>query len=323
MTNISAKVRNTIIIAVLILLAIIFPLTPMANNFFLQIGILISVHIIFGLSWNLLGGYTGQISFGHAMFYGIGAYTSMILMNDGVNPITSVLTGAVFAVILAVPVGMILFKLRGPFFALGTLATAEIIRLIATNWTSLTGGGAGLLLMGNTSIPLGFTTLELTSRSALYYVALVFALLTILAMYLLINSRAGYYFISIRENEDASLALGINTKIYKVYALACSAFFTGIAGGIMTIAVGIIEPHPIFNVHLSAEMIFTAIIGGIGTIIGPIVGAFTLVILTELLREWIGTAYLMIYGLLLMLVILYMPEGIYGWLKKRFSKESR
>lgn len=299
----------------------LFPQLPIANNYLLHVGIIIFLNIIFGLSWNLLGGYTGQISFGHAMFLGMGAYTTMILVSkQGMNPLFAVVLGALFALLLSIPVGAILFKLRGPYFALGTLATAEIIRLIATNWSSLTGGGSGLLLLNIPPIPLGFINIQLGTKLSLYYFALMFTILTLIVMYFIINRKEGYFFMSIREDEDASLAMGIDTKRYKILALSISAFFSGIAGGILALVVGIIEPETVFAVHLSAEMIFVAVIGGIGTIMGPIIGAFILVILTELLKDWIGTAYLVIYGLLLMLVILYMPEGIYGWLRKRLVR---
>lgn len=299
----------------------LFPQLPIANNYLLHVGIIIFLNIIFGLSWNLLGGYTGQISFGHAMFLGMGAYTTMILVSKhGMNPLFAVVLGALFALLLSIPVGAILFKLRGPYFALGTLATAEIIRLIATNWSSLTGGGSGLLLLNIPPIPLGFINIQLGTKLSLYYFALMFTILTLIVMYFIINRKEGYFFMSIREDEDASLAMGIDTKRYKILALSISAFFSGIAGGILALVVGIIEPETVFAVHLSAEMIFVAVIGGIGTIMGPIIGAFILVILTELLKDWIGTAYLVIYGLLLMLVILYMPEGIYGWLRKRLVR---
>lgn len=314
------KKWNILLIAMFIVLAFLFPQLPIANNYILHVGIIIFLHIIFGLSWNLLGGYTGQISFGHAMFLGMGAYTTMIMVTkQGINPLFAVLIGALFALLLSIPVGTVLFKLRGPYFALGTLATAEIIRLVATNWSSLTGGGAGILLLNIPPISLGFTDIQLGTKESLYYFSLLFTIITIAVMHFIMQRKEGYYFMSIREDEDASLAMGIDTKLYKTFALSISAFFTGISGGILALVVGIIEPETVFSVHLSAEMIFVAVIGGIGTIIGPIIGSFILVILTEFLKDWIGTAYLVIYGLLLMLVILYMPEGIYGWMKKRLK----
>ncbi|MDQ0338142.1 branched-chain amino acid transport system permease protein [Caldalkalibacillus uzonensis] len=314
--------RNKGIILLIIIalaFALVFPQFPFVNNYLLHVSIVIFLHIIFGLSWNLLGGYTGQISFGHAMFLGMGAYTTMILVTQyEINPLTAILLGAVFAVFLALPVGLVLFKLRGPYFALGTLATAEIIRLVALNWSSLTGGGVGILLLNIPPINVGFMEFQLGSKESFYYFTLLFTIITIIVMYWLLRRKEGYYFLSIREDEDASLALGIDTRLYKTYALLISAFFTGISGGIMALVVGIIEPQTVFAVHLSAEMIFVAVIGGIGTIMGPIIGSFILVILTEILYDWVGTAYLILYGLLLMLVILYMPEGVYGWLKRKF-----
>lgn len=299
-------------------LAIVFPMLPFTNNYLLHVGVVIFIQIIFGLSWNLLGGYTGQVSFGHAMFLGVGAYTAMILVNEqGMNPVVAIMVGAVFAVLLAIPVGLILFKLRGPYFALGTLATAEIIRLVSTNWSEITGGGSGILLMNIPPIPLGFIDFQLGSKVSFYYFSLFFAIITIAVMSILMKRKTGYFFMSIREDEDASLALGINTTLYKTYALVISAFFTGIAGGLLALVVGIIEPDSVFALHLSAEMIFVVVIGGIGTIMGPIIGSFLLIILSEILYDWMGTAYLIIYGFLLMLVIIYMPEGIYGWFKKR------
>lgn len=315
------KNKTLLLIAVFAALAILFPMTPISNNYLLHVGVIIFIHIIYGLSWNLLGGYTGQISFGHAMFLGMGAYTTMILMTrSGVNPLIAVVIGAVFAVFLAIPVGLVLFKLRGPYFALGTLAIAEIVRLIATNWSSVTQGGVGILLLNIPEINLGFASVQLGTKVSIYYFALLFTVITIYVMSYIPNKKAGYYFMSIRADEDASLALGIDTRLYKIYALVISAFFTGISGGILAILIGIIEPETVINVHLSSEMIFVAVIGGIGTIMGPIIGSFLLVVLTEILKDIIGTAYLVIYGFLLMLVILYMPDGIYGFSTKMIKK---
>lgn len=305
--------RNLAIMLLIFILAAFFPASPWANTFLLQLGILVFIHIVFGQAWNLLGGFMGQISFGHAMFFGLGAYAVAIgVTRWSTNPYLALLAGGLLAVVMAIALGFLLFQLRGPYFSLGTLAFAEIIRLIATNWKNLTRGGEGILILNIPEVHLAGFNLSLGSKQSLYFLSLTCAVLMMSVAYWLYRSRYGYFMRAIKANEDAAMAIGLNTRSYKVFALAISAFFTALAGGIMAMVMGIVEPDHVFSVRFSVEMIFTAVIGGLGTVAGPAVGAVVLVVLTELLKEYVGTSYLMIYGLLLMLVILYLPGGIYG-----------
>lgn len=298
-----------------------FPFTPVSNPFFLQIGIIIFIHVLMGQAWNLFSGYTGYISFGHAMFFGLGAFATMILVVDyGFDPYVSLWCGAGLAFLFALPLSVVLFRLHGPYFALGTLAFAEIVRLAAINWKSLTHGGEGILLISVPPTVIGGLDVSLGSKMSYFYLSFGLACLATALMAALTRSKMGYFLMAIRENEEAVAALGIHPFRHKLLAFSLSASLAGLAGGLMAMVIGIAEPGHLFSVHFSSEMIFMTVVGGIGTVLGPVVGALVLVLLSELLKEYVGTSYLMVYGLILMLVILYMPEGMYGYLRRKWRE---
>lgn len=277
------------------------------SKYVMHILILVLLNIVLGQSWNLLGGFGGQISFGHAAMYGIGAYTSTLLyLKVGLSPWIGMIIGGLLASLYATILGFITFRLRGPYFALSTLASAEVLRLVAQNWDTFTGGDDGLSIH-----------FEIAPRVVEYYIILGIVVFTILVIYAISVSRMGYYLSAMREDEDASRAIGIDVTRLKVLTLAISAFFTGIGGSFFASYQLYFNPHVVMTVHTSMQMIFVSIVGGMGTIVGPVIGALLLVPIAEIFRVISPAANLLIYGLVIVVVMRFMPEGLIG-LKKKF-----
>jgi branched-chain amino acid transport system permease protein len=317
------------------------------STYALHIMILIFINVILGSSWNILGGYAGQYSVGHAAYFGVGAYTTMILLQfRQVAPWYGVWVGAAAALVTALIIGSICFRLRGPYFVLASIAVAEIFRVSALNLKNITNGAEGILVTEIPPLHIGKTVItDWASKVPFYYTGLLFALVTILVSWLVLRSKLGYYLQAIREDQDAAHSLGINPTIYKNAALAISAIFTSLAGSLYAVYVGFIDPSTVLALDLSVQIVMIAIIGGVGTIYGPAVGAALLVPLSEALRsnaitdalikaglvnqdshvgaflkENLAHAHVLIYGILVVIVILFMPEGVLGFLRSRTAR---
>jgi branched-chain amino acid transport system permease protein len=277
----------------------VYPLL-MRNRFFLHLSIMVLLYALLGMSWNLLGGYTGQISFGHAAFFGTGAYTStLLLLRYGISPWLGMLVGAVLALLLSLPLGWITFRLRGPYFALATLAFAEIVRVIVYNWDRLTGGGDGLNILA-----------DLGGVVRFYYIILALTVAALLVMRACVRSRWGYFLNAIREDEDAAEALGVPATRLKVIVLAISAFFVALGGSFFAAYQLYINPDLVYESQISIQMIVVTIVGGVGTLEGPVVGALIIVPLSEYFRSLSPVANPLIYGLFIVVFMLFLPEGI-------------
>lgn len=303
----------------MIILGILFLIFPLVirSSYYQHLVIIIFMWVIIGSSWNLLAGYTGQVSFGHAIFFGVGAYTAGIFATKlGVSAWWGMVFGGFSSMMIGLFVGWVCFRLRGPYFALATLAGGEIIRLIATNWESLTDGMVGILIIQT-----------FKSKLPYYYISFVLALACIYTIRLIMKSKWGYYFVSIRENEDAAASMGINTTLYKNVSLLVSSFFTGMAGAFYMNYMAFIDPQVVFSLHfISIMAILVGIVGGVATIWGPAVGAFVMVGLQETFRssffglapKWISQAHALVFGLLVIFVIMFLANGIVGdWDKIR------
>ncbi|MFO7553615.1 MAG: branched-chain amino acid ABC transporter permease [Desulfobacterales bacterium] len=308
--------KNHIFLIILGILFLIFPLV-IRSSYYQHLVIIIFMWAVIGSSWNLLAGYTGQVSFGHAIFFGVGAYTAGIFATKlGISAWWGMVFGGFFSMLVGLFVGWVCFRLRGPYFALATLAGGEIIRLIATNWESLTDGMVGILIIQS-----------FTSKLPYYYIALALAVACVYTIQLIMKSKWGYYFVSIREDEDAAASLGINTTLYKNISLLVSSFFTGMAGAFYMNYMAFIDPHVVFSLHyISIMAILVGIVGGVATIWGPAVGAFVMVGLQETFRSsffglaprWISQAHALVFGLLVIFVIMFLANGIVGdWGKIR------
>ncbi len=308
--------KNHLFLIFLGILFLIFPLV-IRSSYYQHLIIIIFMWVVIGSSWNLLAGYTGQVSFGHAIFFGVGAYTAGIFATKlGISAWWGMMFGGFFSMLVGLFVGWVCFRLRGPYFALATLAGGEIIRLIATNWESLTEGMMGILIIQT-----------FTSKLPYYYIAFALALACIYTIKLIMKSKWGYYFVSIREDEDAASSLGINTGLYKNISLLVSSFFTGMAGAFYMNYMAFIDPEVVFSLHyISIMAILVGIVGGVATIWGPAVGAFVMVGLQETFRssffglapKWISQAHALVFGLLVIFVIMFLANGIVGdWDKIR------
>ncbi len=295
------------LLALVILVA--YPLA-VRNHFFLHLSIMVLLYALLGTAWNLLGGYTGQISFGHAAFFGTGAYTSTILLlRYGISPWLGMWAGALLALLLSLPLGWLTFRLRGPYFALSTLAFAEIIRVVVYNWDSLTGGGDGLNILT-----------DLGGVVRFYYIILALAVAGFLVIGACVRSHWGYFLNAIREDEDAAEALGVPVTRMKVIALAVSAFFVALGGGFFASYQLYINPDLVYESQISIQMIVVTIVGGVGKLEGPAVGALIIVPLSEYFRGISPVANPLIYGAFIVLFMLFLPEGVVGPARQLFAR---
>lgn len=307
--------RNRIVGTLVALALLAAPLST-ANPFFHHMLIMVLFSTLLGVAWNLLGGYSGQVSFGHSAFLGVGAYTTMLLhLKLDWSPWLGLLAGGVLAMAMAVPIGIICFRLRGPYFSLATLAVAEIVRLVALNWESLTAGPQGLLITHLPALTLFGEPIDWETKIPFYYVIAALTLLGMGVTFFVSQSRLGAYLLAVREDIDSAEAAGIDTVRTRVVALALSAALVGMAGGFYALYFRYIDPDAVFSVALSVEMVFIAVVGGIATTGGPIVGAIFLVTISEIFRERFTSGHLIFYGLFMMLIIRYLPEGIWGRLR--------
>jgi len=324
-------------IAVFAAIAVALPLVIGESPYF--IGILISLLMMAALSsaWNILGGYAGQYSFGHAAYFGAGAYTTLILLTlYNLNPLFCMAMGIVVASIIALITGSIVFRLRGHYFGLASIAVAEVVRLSVLNF-EFTGGAQGILLSD-----VVLWDLDLNSKIPFYYGMLLVLAVTLAITAYLRKSKTGYYLQAIREDQDAASSLGINISFYKNKALLISAALTSVLGSLYGLYIRFIDTSAVLDLRLSIEIILTAIIGGVGTLWGPVVGALLLVPLAEVLRsnvlgdmlikaglvsetsgvgmflkDNLAHAHVLVYGIITVLCILYLPKGVLGLFRRK------
>jgi branched-chain amino acid transport system permease protein len=249
------------------------------------------------------------VSFGHAAFFGVGAYTTMILyLSFGLAPWYGMVLGGVMGALVSLPIGFICFRLRGPYFSLATLAVAEIVRLVALNWEALTKGPVGLLITSLPPVTLFGQAINWERKEPFFLIVALLALCAMLAAQLLTGARelsAGDPRGRRRRRRSASTPLAPGGG-------ATSAFFAGVAGGFYGLYYRYVDPDAVFPISLSIEMVFIAVVGGLRTVAGPVVGAVFLATIAELFREHFAVGHLIFYGLFMMLVIRYLPEGIWG-----------
>jgi len=282
----------------------------------------IAINVLFfaylGQAWNLIGGYAGQLSAGHAVFVGVGGYAAAVLAAEtGLTPWIGMFVGGALAAALGAVIGYLgfRFRLRGFYFVLLTVAFAEVCRIIVTNWERV-GGAVGFYITF-TGDP---RRLSFQDDRAWYYIALVLLIVATSIVWTVEHRRFGIYLTAIRDDETASEALGVDTLRYKVLAMMLSSFLTGLAGAFYAYRYSSLQPNAVFGIPLSVEIIIRPIVGGAGTLAGPIVGSIILTPLGELSRALFGQggwhgAHLVLYGLLLVAVVLFVPQGIVPWLR--------
>lgn len=285
--------------------------------------VLIKILLWGGLAsaYNISGGYGGQFSLGHAAFLGLGAYASTILFTRfEISPWLGVLAGMLVASALALALGWVCLRLRGPFLGLASLAFMQVTFIAATNLRSLTNGSEGIVIPFRPA----FANMIFADKGSYFYLFLAYCAGTIFVTKLISQSRLGYYLIACREDQDAAAALGVNTTAIKISGLVISAALTAIGGTLYAQYVLYIDPHSLISFAVSIQFPLIAVVGGLGTVYGPLVGAFLMIPLSEILRSnlsgLISGLDLAMYGILLTVVVLFLPEGVLVEVRRQLRK---
>ena len=290
------------------------------KNYYLHIAVLSLLHILLALGLNLIAGYAGQLSLAHAAFFGIGAYTTALLtLNQHWSFWLAAPIGAVGAGLVAVAIGLPTLRLKGPYFVISSMGFGEIVRLIFLNWQSVTRGPNGLPgIPAPDPINLGFVKLTFESRMESYYLILFVLFGVLILYYNLVNSRIGRALRAIRNDYIAAQVMGIHIAFYRILAFAGGAALAGLTGALYSGYIRFISPDT-FTSGESINILIMMVIGGMGTIVGPIIGAVAITYLLETMRVF-AEYRLVIYGLLMFVVILYMPQGVAGMLESLWHR---
>jgi branched-chain amino acid transport system permease protein len=312
--------ENYLPTAILLFLVVLPHLMP--NPFYVHILVMMAIFVVLGQAWNIIGGYGGQLSLGHAAFFGTGAYVSTLLVNAfGMSPWVTLWVGGLSALALSLPIGTICFRLQGPYFTIATIGLAEALRLLVLHFREITNGAQGLTVPFKGNAP---WLLQFDSKFPYYYIALVMAVATVLITRRMERSRLGHYLVAIGQNQDAAEALGIDSARAKMQALALSAFVTGVAGVFYAQYTYVIHPDSAFGLGLSIQIALVAIVGGVGTILGPALGAVIMECFIQSTQIIFAGQYpgleLMVYGALLVAVILWRPRGVFPWFARLYGR---
>jgi branched-chain amino acid transport system permease protein len=304
--------KRIVFIALVIAILAFLPVVIKKDNI-INLAVYVLLYVSLSSSWNILGGYTGQTNLGHAAFFGLGTLATRFLWMAGWPLFPSLLAGGFLAVALALLIGIPAFRLRGVYFAIGTLALSQILYITVGNTLSMIS-----------SLPAqDLAVYQLAPR---YYLFLGVALLTIGTAYVLVNSRLGLGIMAVREEENAAESLGVSALKHKLLALSASAFFAGLTGGAFAFYHVGYYPQLTFGPEWTFDSMMMAYIGGVGTIIGPIIGAVFFVILRELLVLKLAELHLIVFGVLFILVVLFMPGGLVAaWarIQKALARRSK
>ncbi len=321
----SARFRQLVIAAILFAAIAASPFY-LTDVYLLNVLILVLLYTAMSQAWNILGGYCGQISLGNALYFGIGAYvTTMAFVSHGITPWAGMAAGGALSAILALILGYPCFRLKGHYFTIATIVIAEIGLVLVHNWDYV-GGALGI------QWPIGqrsWWTLQFgRDKVPFFYIALGLAAVTWLATYLIEDTRAGFWWRAVKDNPLAAESLGVDVFRSKMTAAAMSAAFTAAGGGFYAAFVSYIDPESVMSFRFSLLFALPAVLGGIGTLWGPLAGAAVLIPLTEITRSYLGGSGngtdLVIYGVLIMLIALVRPEGLLSFFRtsRRSGAES-
>jgi len=303
--------------------ALVAPLTIFKAPFHQHILIMVLTYGAMATAWNIIGGLGGQPAFGHTVFYGVGAYiTGLLFVNWQITPWIGMIAGGIVAVLVSIVIGLPTFRLRGHYFAIATMGTGQILLQVALSAKTITGGPLGLPIK---VLPQGLYVFQFHgTKLPYYYIILGLFGLTFLVQYLVQQSRLGYYLRALKESHEAAQSLGINTTYQKLLALGISAFLTALIGGFTCQYLLFVDPVHVFAMSVSAKIMLCTILGGVGSIYGPILGAVLLLTLSEGTRAWLGGqgrgVDLFIYGSLILAVVVLEPFGIVGIYRKLRSR---
>jgi branched-chain amino acid transport system permease protein len=295
-------------------LAFLVVLPLFSSPFAQHVMILTCLIAMCGVAWNIMGGYAGMFSFGQAAFFGIGAYTSsFLLLTFGVSPWIGLVAGGMISSLLAAAIGYPCSNLRGHYFAIASIAFAEIVRIVFTNW-QLVGAAEGLTIPMLKESLVNF--MFHSSKLPYYYIIFAFLLLALAVCRWVSTSKMGYYFRAIKESHEVAQVLGVDVVRYRLYAIMISAFLTSMAGTFYAQYILYIDPDSVMILPISVQIVLVAMLGGASTVLGPVIGAAVLVPLSEYSRAWLGYKGtgldLIIYGTLITLISMYQPNGVWG-----------
>jgi branched-chain amino acid transport system permease protein len=292
-----------------------------SDAFFLDTLVLILIWGCAAGAWNIAGGYAGQISLGHSTFFGLGAYAAALCgVRWSISPWYGLAIGGALAAVAGASIGFLANRLRGPYFVIATIAVSQVLLIGASRWRGFTAGSEGI------PVPFrpGFWTLGIADKATWVWIVVTLAILVYLVQVYLERSRRGYQLAAVREDEDAALSLGVAARRLKVVAIAVSAAFTAVCGGLWAQYVGFVDPTYVFSIDLSVRFSLAAIIGGLGTALGPFIGAVLVTTAETFLRAQLGGLgsnliglYLILYGTALIVMVRYAPHGLIGWLRPR------
>jgi branched-chain amino acid transport system permease protein len=292
-------------------LALAYPLFTAGVPVYQRLGALVLLAAIGASAWNLIGGYAGQVSVGHAVFFGAGAYAAIALYSHfGLPPLAGVPLGALVAVLIAALIGVPTLRLSGHYFSMATIAVAELVRVLVTNWEWV-GGAQGI---SGPAVPRTVLDLSFTSALPYYYIFLSVLAAVLWATWRIENSRMGYYLRAIKDSERAARSLGVAAGRYKLYAYMLSAGVTAVAGSLYALMFGFIDPDSGFGILISVKMLIMAALGGSGLLFGPLIGAMILVPLEEISNSLLGGKgaglTFVVYGAIIVVIARFLPSGI-------------
>jgi branched-chain amino acid transport system permease protein len=275
------------------------------------------IFAIFALGFDIVFGYTGLLSFGHAMFFGIGAYgTALVLIKLIPSLFAGLLVSAIIAQAVAFIVGFLSIKRRGIYFVMITLAFCQMLYFIAFKWTGLTGGDSGLHGVPRTS----FGPFDLNNEITFYFFILLVFFLSVLLAVRIVNSPFGRVLKCLKDNEDRARSIGYDTNRFKLISFMISAFFSSLAGGLYAVHLNFV-PLDTLSIHTSGDVVIMALVGGIGTLYGPIFGAMAIIYLKNILSNWLGN-WNLIMGIIFIVSVLTVRQGILPALKGRLRKKT-
>src|SRR6516164_903986 len=309
--------------ALLLALIVAYPLV-LSTPFEQRLGALVLLYAIAASSWNIVGGYAGQVSVGHVVFFGCGAYPAMgAYAHFGLSPLVGLPAGIVLAVTIAAVIGVPTLRLSGHYFSMATIAVAELIRLVVTN-TNYLGAAVGL---SGPPVPRNVFDVSFISALPYYYLFLVILAITLLITWWMANSRMGFYLRAIKDSERAARSLGVPASRAKLHAYMLSAGLTSVAGALYAMMFGFVDPESGLGILISVKMLIMAALGGAGLLFGPLVGAAILVPLEELSNSLLGGQgaglTFVVYGAIIVLIARFQPGGILTFANRLWDKRAK
>lgn len=321
--------NSTVAILILTCLAFLMPIFIGHQSYIMHILVIMLIFASFGQCWNLLAGFAGQPSLGQNLFFGLGAYTSALLIYYidffKANPWPTLIIGGFISLIVGAFLGAVCFRLRGAYFALATLAAAEVVRLIILNW-DLTLAGLGVMIPVPPKIELMGFIIDFRSKVPYYYISLIITLATFYVTHIITKSRVGFKLLTIREDEDAASTLGVNPFRLKLFAMAVSSIICGMLGALYAPFISYVDasadPGGVLSSSMGVDAVIIGMLGGMGTVLGPLIGGIIRIGLGEILRitfGWGAGMDQLLFGVILVLCITSLRGGIWGTLRKFMS----